>query len=199
MQIQKIFSDYYDDERLYSVLMDEAELTLFSDLAQRLYTWQDDLGNIWEGKVGDQSKLLKPASEVKDFFEGVKRVPKGYKGGTGADQFADRNLERELGTKEAKAAAKAGRKEAQKRAKALYKAEHSKDNMEAVKAKIAEKKRALKAIANERERQIAKGMKQGMSAGLRRGLLLGGAGALAAGTGAYLLGRRKGRNDRDEE
>ena len=31
MQIQKIFSDYYDNERLYSVLMDEDELALFSE------------------------------------------------------------------------------------------------------------------------------------------------------------------------
>lgn len=32
MQIQKIYSDYYDDERLYSILMSEDELTyLFSE------------------------------------------------------------------------------------------------------------------------------------------------------------------------
>ena len=30
MEIQKIFSDYYDEERYYSVLMDEEELALFS-------------------------------------------------------------------------------------------------------------------------------------------------------------------------
>lgn len=34
MQIQKIFSDYYDDERLYSVLMDEYELALFSEAVE---------------------------------------------------------------------------------------------------------------------------------------------------------------------
>lgn len=33
MEIQKIFSDYYDDERLYSVLMSEEELALFADLS----------------------------------------------------------------------------------------------------------------------------------------------------------------------
>ena len=34
MQIQKIFSDYNDDERLYSVLMDEYELALFSEAVE---------------------------------------------------------------------------------------------------------------------------------------------------------------------
>ena len=32
MEIQKIFSDEYDEERLYSVLMNEEELALFSEL-----------------------------------------------------------------------------------------------------------------------------------------------------------------------
>ena len=36
MQIQKIFSDYYDDERLYSVLMNEAELRCFGAASKAL-------------------------------------------------------------------------------------------------------------------------------------------------------------------
>lgn len=38
MQIQKIFSDVYDDERLYSVLMSEEEVALYSDLMEYLYS-----------------------------------------------------------------------------------------------------------------------------------------------------------------
>ena len=34
MQIQKIFSDHYNNERLYSVLMDENELALFSEAVE---------------------------------------------------------------------------------------------------------------------------------------------------------------------
>lgn len=35
MEIQKIFSDYLDDERFFSVLIDEEELMLFSDLLEQ--------------------------------------------------------------------------------------------------------------------------------------------------------------------
>lgn len=42
MQIQKIFSDVYDDERLYSVLMSEEEVALYSDLMEYLYSDAED-------------------------------------------------------------------------------------------------------------------------------------------------------------
>ena len=38
MEIQKIFSDMYDEERIYSVLMNEDEIALFSDLCEYLYS-----------------------------------------------------------------------------------------------------------------------------------------------------------------
>ena len=56
MQIQKIFSDYYDDERLYSVLMDEYELALFSEAkeAEESHGRRDSLigAGVGAGTVG---------------------------------------------------------------------------------------------------------------------------------------------------
>ena len=39
MEIQKVFSDYYDTERMYSVLMSEDDLRLFSEVQQRNFGW----------------------------------------------------------------------------------------------------------------------------------------------------------------
>lgn len=51
MQIQKIFSDYYDDERIYSVLMSEGELDLYNEL--RMYAEDDeDEGLSTAAKIG---------------------------------------------------------------------------------------------------------------------------------------------------
>lgn len=47
MEIQKIFSDYYDEERLYSVLMDEDEMYLLT----RMYADSEDESHVGRGAL----------------------------------------------------------------------------------------------------------------------------------------------------
>ena len=44
MEIQKIFSEIDTDERLYSVLMSEEELSLYSEMIETLYSEEEDKG-----------------------------------------------------------------------------------------------------------------------------------------------------------
>ena len=54
MEIQKVFSDYYDTERMYSVLMSEDDLRLFSEVQQRNF-------GLWSRLSGKETRTLKKA------------------------------------------------------------------------------------------------------------------------------------------
>ena len=58
MEIQKVFSDEYDEERYYSVLMNEEEVVLFSEL-QKEFGFLDGV----KGFFGGNKKKIKELTE----------------------------------------------------------------------------------------------------------------------------------------
>ena len=61
MEIQKIFSDEYDKERLYSVLLDEEEMYLFSELQKEFAV---DFGRARELAMGTSKAIGKGFNKV---------------------------------------------------------------------------------------------------------------------------------------
>ena len=60
MEIQKIFSDEYDEERLYSVLLDEEEMALFSDIyEQRNFVSYRKLAKAGKVEANQLTKILR--------------------------------------------------------------------------------------------------------------------------------------------
>ena len=76
MEIQKIFSDMYDEERIYSVLMNEDEIALFSDLKERrkLNEYLGDRKDKLNFALGKPSKKFNDRSksdeDYMEFYEG---------------------------------------------------------------------------------------------------------------------------------
>ena len=58
MEIQKVFSDMYDEERLYSVLMNEDELALFSEIQKEFNSQsQKELRKRLETQIGNGNSV----------------------------------------------------------------------------------------------------------------------------------------------
>ena len=98
MEIQKIFSDMYDEERIYSVLMNEDEIALFSEIQKEFNSKaQKALRKKFDTEVGksfhpkaSKSEALRSGRKIlqdKDYHSGVHRDVTGKIVGNGSDKY----------------------------------------------------------------------------------------------------------------